>query len=53
VSVIEFEYVDIPTLIKLRAARTPAPRPYKPRPCDTVEYEADDHVQQVTLASEG
>jgi hypothetical protein len=53
VSVIEFEYVDIPTLVKLRAARTPAPQPYEPRACDVVEFEADDHVQQITLASEG
>lgn len=54
-NVIEFEHVDIPTLIKVRAARAAemAPLAYRPRPSDIVEYEADDHVQQITLAAEG
>ena len=53
--VVEYEHVDIPTLIKVRAARARelAPLPFRPRPSDVVEYEADDHVQQVTLESEG
>jgi len=46
---VDFEWVDIPTLIKLRAARSPAPLPYKPRAADVVEFEADDRVQQVTI----
>lgn len=53
--VIAYEHVDIPTLVKVRAARARelAPLPYRPRPSDVVEFEADEHVQQITLPSEG
>jgi hypothetical protein len=54
VNLIAYEHVDIPTLIKVRAARARelAPLPFRPRPGDVVEFEADDHVQQITLPSE-
>jgi hypothetical protein len=53
--VIAYEHVDIPTLVKVREARARelAPLPYRPRPGDSLEFVADDRVQQITLASEG
>lgn len=53
-TVIPYEHVDIPTLIKVREARARemAPTLFRPRPSDIVEFEADDHVQQITLPSE-
>lgn len=51
-TVIPFEYVHIPTLIKLRAAAQPAPAPYVPQAGDVVEWVADEHVQNVVLPSQ-
>lgn len=51
-TVIPYEHVHIPTLIKLRAATQPAPAPYVPQSRDVVEWEAQPHVQQITLPSE-
>lgn len=49
--VVAYEHVDIPTLISLRAARAAelAAPAYRPRPGDVLEFEADEHVQQITL----
>lgn len=51
---LRYEHVDIPTLVKVREARARelAPLPYRPRPGDSLEFVADEHVQQITLPSE-
>jgi hypothetical protein len=53
--VIAYEHVDIPTLVKVREARARelVPPPFRPRRGDVLEFVADDHVQQITLPSEG